>query len=63
MENNVNCKEMRFVIRNLIDDDVSPATALEILHDCLYLHWYFLEEERMMQHINGKYFPQLWNQG
>ena len=31
MENNVNCKEMRFVIRNLVDvDDVSPATALEI---------------------------------
>ena len=31
MENNVNCKEMRFVIRNLIDvDDVSPATAPEI---------------------------------
>ena len=32
MENNANCKEMRFVIRNLIDvDDVSPATAPEIL--------------------------------
>ena len=31
MENNVNCKEMRFVIRNLVDvDDVSPATAAEI---------------------------------
>ena len=31
MENNVNCKEMRFVIRNLVDvDDVSPITALEI---------------------------------
>ena len=31
MENNVNCKEMRFVIRNLIDvDDVSPATAPKI---------------------------------
>ena len=31
MENNVNCKEMRFVIRNLIDvDDVSLATAPEI---------------------------------
>ena len=29
--NNVNCKEMRFVIRNLVDvDDVSPATAPEI---------------------------------
>ena len=31
MENNVNCKEMIFVIRNLIDvDDASPATAPEI---------------------------------
>ena len=31
MANNVNCKEMRFVIRNLVDvDDVSPATAPEI---------------------------------
>ena len=37
MANNVNCKEMRFVIRNLVDvDDVSPATALEIPFDvCL----------------------------
>ena len=37
MENNVNCKEMRFVIRNLVDfDDVSPAMALEIPFDvCL----------------------------
>ena len=31
MANNVNCKEMRFVIRNLVNvDDVSPATAPEI---------------------------------
>ena len=31
MENNVNCEEMRFVIRNLVDvDDVSPAMAPEI---------------------------------
>ena len=30
MANNVNCKKMRFVIRNLIDvDDVSLATAPE----------------------------------
>ena len=37
MENNVNFKEMRFVIRNLVDvDDLSPATAPEILLDvCL----------------------------
>ena len=32
MANNVNCKEMIFVIRNLVDvDDVFPATAAEIL--------------------------------
>ena len=31
MKNNVNCKEMRFVIRNLVDvDDVSSATAPEL---------------------------------
>ena len=31
MANNVNCEEMRFLIRNLVDvDDVSPATAPEI---------------------------------
>ena len=31
MANNVDCKEMRVVIRNLVDvDDVSPATAPEI---------------------------------
>ena len=35
MTNNVNCKEMRFVIRNLVDvDDVSPAMTLEIPFDC-----------------------------
>jgi hypothetical protein len=34
MANNVNCKEMRFVIRYLVDvDDVSPATAPEIPFD------------------------------
>ena len=32
MVNNVNCKEMRFVIRNMIDvDDVSPATAQDAM--------------------------------
>ena len=31
MANNVNFKDMRFVIRNLVDvDDVSPATVPEI---------------------------------
>ena len=34
MANNVNFKEMGFVIRNLIDvDDVSPARAPEIPFD------------------------------
>ena len=34
MVNNVNCKEMRFVIRNLVDvGDVSLAMALEIPFD------------------------------
>ena len=34
MANNVNCKEMIFVIRNLVDvDDVSLATAPEISFD------------------------------
>ena len=34
MANNVNCEEMRFVIRNLVDvDDVSLATAPEIPFD------------------------------
>ena len=37
MENNVNCREMIFVIRNVVDvDGVSPATAPEIPFDvCL----------------------------
>ena len=36
MANDVNCEDMRFVIRNLVDvDDVSLATALEIpFHVC-----------------------------
>ena len=34
MANNVNCEEMRFVIRNLVDvDGVSSATAPEIPFD------------------------------
>ena len=34
MENNVNCKEMRFVIRILVDvDDVSAAMVPEIPFD------------------------------
>ena len=46
----------------LIDvDDLSPAMAPEILPNFFYLRWYFPKEERMMQHNNGKYFPQLRN--
>ena len=64
MANNVNCKEMRFVIRNLIDvDDVSPATTPEIPFDDPYLYRIcisvFPKEEGMMQYIEGRYFPQL----
>ena len=70
MANNVNCKEMRFVIRNLVDvDDVSLATAPEIPFDdslavgpetsCLLeLRRYFPKAEGMMQHNYGRYFPQ-----
>jgi hypothetical protein len=51
---------MRFVIGYLIDvDDVSPAMEPEILLDCLYLRWYFPEEEGMMQHNKHKYFSRL----
>ena len=60
MENNVNCKEMRFVIRNLVDvDDVSPATAPEIPFD-VWLNYVgiFPKEEGMMHHSNGRYLPQ-----
>ena len=60
MENNVNCKEMRFVIRNLVDvDDVSPATVPEIPFDWLELRRYFPKVKGMMQHSGGRYFPQI----
>ena len=60
MANDVNCKETIFVMRNLIDvDDVSPAMAPKILPATGERRWDFLEEERMMQHSNSKYFPQL----
>ena len=52
-----------FMRRHLIDvDDVSPATAPEILPATCELRWLFPEEEGMMQYSRGKYFPQLWNQ-
>ena len=49
-----------FMRRYLIDvDDVSPATAPEILPATCSLRWYFPEEEGMMQYSRDKYFPQL----
>ena len=46
--------------RYLIDvDDVSPATAPEILPATCELHSDFSEEEGMMQCSRDKYFPQL----
>ena len=37
-------------------NDVSPATAPEILSTTCELRWDFLEEERMMQYSRDKYF-------
>ena len=46
--------------RYLIDvDDVSPATAPEILPATCELRWDFPEEERMMQQNRDRYFSQL----
>ena len=46
--------------RYFIDvDDVSPATAPEILHATCELRWDFLKEGRMMQYNRDKYFSQL----
>ena len=57
MENNVNCKEIRFVIRNLIDvDNFSLATTPEIPLKWLETASVFPKEEGMMQHSYGKYF-------
>ena len=50
----------RFLI---VADDVSPATAPEILPATCELRWDILEEERMMQYSRDKYFPRLENQG
>ena len=44
-------------------DDVSPATAPEILPATCELRWDFPEEEGMMQYCRDKYFAQLRNQG
>ena len=40
-------------------DDVSPATAPEILPATCELRWDFPEDLRMMQYSRDKYFPQL----
>ena len=40
-------------------DDVSLATAPEILPATCRLRWFFPGEERMMQYSRDKYFPQL----
>ena len=61
MANNVNCEEIRFVIRNLVDvDDVSPATVLEILLDG---RWNYVgispEKEGRCSTAMVEYFPQL----
>ena len=46
MANNVNCKEVRFVIRNLVDvNDVSPTTAPEINFD-VYLNYVGISPKR-----------------
>ena len=46
--------------RYLIDvDDVSPATAPEILPATCDLRRFFPKEEGMMQYNRDKYFPQL----
>ena len=59
MENNVNCKDMRLVIRNLVDvDDVSLATAPEIPFDVCLNYVGISPEEGMMQHSYGRYFAQ-----
>ena len=60
MENNVNCKEMRFVIRNLVDVEDPPRQRRQkFLLMRLELRRYFPKEEGMMQHSYGRYFPQL----
>ena len=60
MANKVNARRRKFMRRYLIYvDDVSPATAPEILPATCSLRWYCPEEEGMMQHCRDKYLPQL----
>ena len=59
MANNVNCEEMRFVIRNLVDVDDPPRQRRQkFLLMSARLRRYFPKEEGMMQHSSGRYFPQ-----
>ena len=59
MANNVNCEEMRFVIRNLVYAEDPPRQRrqkfLLMLFEATSV---FPKEEGMMQHSDGRYFPQ-----
>ena len=59
MANNVNCKEMRFVIRNLVYVEDPPRQwRQKFLLMRLEATLVFPTEEGMMQHSDGRYFPQ-----
>ena len=84
MENNVNCEEMIFLIRNLVYAEDAPRQRRQkfFLKPAAHGPWgrwrrlpqvmgndggrdsglkicqYFPKEEGMMQHIDGRYFPQ-----
>ena len=59
MANDVNCKEMSFIIRNLVDNEDPPR---QWCHKFLLMRLeatsVFPKEEGMMQQIDGSYFPQ-----
>ena len=60
MENNVNCEEMRFVIRNLVDVEDPPRQRHQkFLLMSARTTSVFPKEEGMMQYSDGRYFPQL----
>ena len=60
MANNVNSKEMRFVIRNLVYVQDPPRQRRQkFLLMSLEAMSVFPPEEGMMQHSYGRYFPQL----
>ena len=59
MANNVNCEEMRFVIRNLVYvEDPPQQRRQKFLLLSLEAMSVFPKEEGMMQHSSGRYFPQ-----